>query len=100
MEIRNSLSTPSLPRRGKARLFTAKPKSVLPRSKLLEVGGSAVAGLALPMILSRRAQAAAEGPTGRRPKSVILILLTGGAAHQDTFDLKPEAPDGVRSDFT
>ncbi len=80
-------------------MFTASSNSALTRRKLLEVGSSAFAGLSLPMILSRRAQAAAEGPIGRRPKSVILILLTGGAAHQDTFDLKPEAPDGVRSDF-
>jgi len=35
----------------------------------------------------------------RRAKSVILILLTGGASQHDTFDLKPEAPDGIRGDF-
>ncbi len=28
-----------------------------------------------------------------------MIYLTGGPAHQDTFDLKPEAPDGVRGEF-
>lgn len=35
----------------------------------------------------------------RRAKSVILILLTGGASQHDTFDLKPEASDGIRGEF-
>src|SRR5947209_13973939 len=39
---------------------------------------------------------------GERPgkaKSVILLYLLGGAATQDMFDLKPDAPAGVRSEF-
>ncbi len=28
-----------------------------------------------------------------------MIYLTGGPAHQDTFDLKPDAPDGIRGEF-
>jgi hypothetical protein len=39
---------------------------------------------------------------GSRPgkaKSVILLYLLGGAATQDMFDLKPNAPSGVRSEF-
>ncbi len=35
----------------------------------------------------------------RQAKSVILILLTGGASQHDTFDLKPDAPDGIRGEF-
>ena len=30
---------------------------------------------------------------------MILILLTGGASQHDTFDLKPDAPDGIRGEF-
>jgi hypothetical protein len=40
--------------------------------------------------------------TGARPgraKSVILLYLQGGPATQDMFDLKPDAPDGIRSEF-
>jgi hypothetical protein len=40
--------------------------------------------------------------SNRRPgkaKSVILLYLLGGAATQDMFDLKPNAPVGVRSEF-
>src|SRR5437762_2777429 len=32
-------------------------------------------------------------------KSVMLLYLLGGAATQDMWDLKPTAPDGVRSEF-
>src|SRR5438309_3796732 len=45
-----------------------------------------------------------ESQSGRvtqpaRAKSVILLYLLGGAATQDMFDLKPHAPDGIRSAF-
>ncbi len=53
-----------------------------------------IAGLGRPAFAS---EAQAGGPP--RAKSVILILLTGGASHHDTFDLKPEAPEGIRGDF-
>src|SRR5205823_13800295 len=43
----------------------------------------------------------AGGPRARRgkAKSVLLLYLQGGPATQDMFDLKPDAPDGIRSDF-
>jgi hypothetical protein len=34
-----------------------------------------------------------------RAKSVVLIYLQGGPPTQDMFDLKPDAPDGIRSEF-
>ena len=41
--------------------------------------------------------------TGRRApgraKSVIVILLSGGLGQHDSFDMKPEAPDGIRGEF-
>ncbi|MBC8354031.1 MAG: DUF1501 domain-containing protein [Planctomycetes bacterium] len=40
--------------------------------------------------------AAADRPTA---KSVIFVFLTGGISHIDTFDMKPEAPDGIRGEF-
>ena len=42
---------------------------------------------------------AAEATTLRRAKAVILIYLPGGLAQHDSFDLKPDAPDGIRSEF-
>ena len=34
-----------------------------------------------------------------RAKSVVLIYLQGGPPTQDMFDLKPGAPEGIRSEF-
>lgn len=34
-----------------------------------------------------------------KAKSVILLFLVGGAATQDIWDLKPDAPVGIRSEF-
>lgn len=33
------------------------------------------------------------------PKSCILLWMTGGPSHIDTFDLKPDAPDDIRGEF-
>lgn len=64
------------------------------RRSFLQVGALAVGGLTLPRLLQ------AEARTGRSShKSVIMIYLSGGLAHQDTFDLKPNAPREVRGEF-
>jgi len=65
------------------------------RRSFLQIGGLAVGGLTLPDILR------AEQDLGRRSnhKSIIMVYLTGGLSHQDTFDLKPEAPEGIRGEF-
>lgn len=65
------------------------------RRSFLQVGALAMGGLALPDLL--RLEAAAGSAKSR--KSVILIYLTGGLAHQDTFDLKMDAPAEIRGEF-
>ena len=55
-------------------------------------------GAALP--LSRLLKAADENPRGDSGRSAILVFLGGGPAHQDTFDLKPEAPPEYRGQFS
>jgi hypothetical protein len=68
------------------------------RRSFLQLGGLAIGGLCLSDLL----QAEAHGATrSGRPshKSVIMVYLAGGLAHQDTFDLKPDAPAGVRGEF-
>src|SRR6185437_15030942 len=65
------------------------------RRSFLKLGGLAMGGLALPDLL--RAEASAG--VGRSHRSVIMVYLTGGLAHQDTFDLKPQAPAEVRGEF-
>src|SRR5580700_1311294 len=32
-------------------------------------------------------------------KAVILLYMTGGPAQQETFDPKPDAPEGTRGEF-
>ncbi|MDA1054029.1 MAG: DUF1501 domain-containing protein [Planctomycetota bacterium] len=41
------------------------------------------------------------GVAAERPvtKSVIFVFLTGGISHIDTFDMKLDAPDGIRGEF-
>ncbi|MGE0607112.1 MAG: DUF1501 domain-containing protein [Pirellulales bacterium] len=67
----------------------------LPRRQFLRAGSLAMGGLTLPHLL--RAEAAAGG--GQPHKSIIMVYLSGGLAHQDSFDLKPDAPAEVRGEF-
>ena len=65
----------------------------LSRRSFLKVGSLAMGGLALPQLLR------AEERSGKSHKSVIMVYLSGGLAHQDTFDLKPSAPPEIRGEF-
>ncbi|QDV38828.1 DUF1501 domain-containing protein [Tautonia plasticadhaerens] len=65
------------------------------RRSFLKIGGLAMGGLGLPHLL--RAEQAAG--VGRSHKAVIMVYLSGGLSHQDTFDLKPEAPEEIRGEF-
>ena len=58
------------------------------RRSFLQVGSLAVGGLSLADLFA--AEAASKTPTQVRHKSVIMVYLSGGMPHQDTFDLKPE----------
>lgn len=72
----------------------------LPRRQLLTAGGMAGFGLTLPRWLAAQDQAAAELPAAMSTaKSVIFLYQFGGPSHVDTFDMKPLAPDGTRSQF-
>ena len=64
------------------------------RRSFLKIGSLAMGGLALPQLLEAEARAGSP-----RNKSVIMVYLSGGLAHQDTFDLKPSAPAEVRGEF-
>ncbi len=67
----------------------------LSRRTFLQVGGLALGGLSLPDILRAEAASGAQNPH----KAVIMIYLTGGPPHQDTVDLKPDAPSEIRGEF-
>ncbi len=65
------------------------------RRSFLQVGGLALGGLTLPNLLRAEARSGAK----KSDRSVIMVYLSGGLAHQDTFDLKPSAPKEVRGEF-
>ncbi len=67
----------------------------LTRRSFLQIGGLAVGGLTLADLLRAEQRAGA----GTSHRSVIMVYLTGGLAHQDTFDLKPNAPSELRGEF-
>jgi hypothetical protein len=63
------------------------------RRNFLQVGALAAGGTLFPAALP----AASRGRLGH--KAVIMVYLSGGISHQDTFDLKPDAPKEVRGEF-
>jgi hypothetical protein len=71
----------------------------LTRRETLKAGAlSLLSGFTLPSLL--RAEAArASGTRPGKAKNVILLYLLGGAATQDMYDLKPNAPSEVRGEF-
>lgn len=74
-------------RRGAARLT---------RRQLLEIGSLGAMGITLPRLLRAEAERAAPQP---RADACVLIFLNGGPSHLDMWDMKPEAPDGIRGEF-
>lgn len=65
------------------------------RREFLQVGGLGLAGLTLADVF--RGQAAAT--TTRKVRSVIQLFMWGGPSQHETFDLKPNAPEGIRGIF-
>jgi len=73
--------------------------TVFSRRSMLKAGLAGLAGLSFPDLLRIRAQAASQGSPMGRNKSVILLWMTGGPSHIDTWDVKPDAPQEIRGPF-
>src|SRR5262249_25510071 len=71
----------------------------LTRREWLRVGGLGAAGLLLPDLLRARATAQVGRGSFGRARSCIVCFLFGAPAHQDIWDLKPDAPVDVRGEF-
>lgn len=79
------------------------------RREFLQVGFSGLLSLSGLDFLRSQASGASvpKGQTGRvmsdlrssKVKHVIIVFQTGAPSHVDTFDLKPEAPEGIRGSF-
>ncbi len=76
---------------------TTFPDHSLPtRRTALRAGSLGMLGLSLSKLFAAE-QSAKKLPV--RAKSVIFLYQFGGPSHVDTFDMKPDAPDGIRSKF-
>jgi hypothetical protein len=66
------------------------------RREALRVGGAGLFGASLPML---QAAEAAQDQRDAKAKSVIFVFPFGGPSQLETFDMKPEAPSGIRGPF-
>src|SRR3990170_3181734 len=69
-----------------------RPASSLDRRTFLVAGGLSLLG-------AGRAVSAAPSLGRKVAKSAIMIWLSGGASHIDTWDMKPDAPADYRGLF-
>ena len=80
-----------------------RPSLETRRDAMLRLGQLGAGAMSLPGLLAaQQSQAAVQPAAGNRrgkAKSCILVYLWGGPPQQDMFDLKPDAPTGIRSEF-
>ncbi len=70
------------------------------RREMLRVGALMPLGLSLPGLLAaREAAGGVSGGSFGRAKRCLMLFMWGGPAHQDLWDMKPDAPDSVRGEF-
>jgi hypothetical protein len=68
------------------------------RRDFLKIGAGGLFGLTLPQLLGLEARAERSGRP-RKANAAILLWLAGGPATIDMWDLKPDAPEGIRGEF-
>lgn len=74
--------------------------TLVSRRGVLKAGLAGMAGLSLGDLLRARSQAAESGRPMPGNKSVILLWMTGGPSHIDTWDVKPQMPKEIRGPFS
>jgi hypothetical protein len=67
------------------------------RRNFLRLGALGLGGLTLTDLCRLKAQGSVEPQSGH--KAAIMIFLSGGPSHTDTFDMKPHAPVEFRGEF-
>src|SRR5688500_13502478 len=68
------------------------------RRVAIQAGAVGLLGLGMNHAAALQAEAASSGRASPA-RSVIYIFLSGGLAQHDSFDPKPDAPDGIRGEF-
>lgn len=72
------------------------------RDAMMRLGQMGLGALTLPQLLraeSDRREARRSTSSSSKAKACILVYLWGGPPQHDTFDLKPNAPEGIRGLF-
>jgi uncharacterized protein (DUF1501 family) len=69
------------------------------RRHLLKAGGIGALTMALPGTIAANVDVERGMRGSATERSCIFILLCGGPAHLDTWDLKPDAPDEIRGPY-
>lgn len=83
-------------------LFPRHSDRCLSRRSLLRLWSMAVSGLALPHMFAAAQGASTEAMESDRKgkaKNCIYIFLCGGPSQPDLWDMKPDAPVGIKSAF-
>src|SRR3989442_2877906 len=68
------------------------------RRELLQLGTLSLFDVGLSDLLRLEAQAARPVPQRARAKAGVFIFQSGGPSQHETFDPKPDAPDGIRGE--
>ncbi|MFN0055621.1 MAG: DUF1501 domain-containing protein [Planctomycetales bacterium] len=71
---------------------------LLGRRELLRVGGLSLFGAGLADLLRLEGEGSIRSRSARA-RSVVFIFQQGGPSQFETFDPKPEAPDGIRGEY-
>src|ERR1700733_5742331 len=69
------------------------------RRTAVQAGAVGLLGLGMNHVQALRAAASDDAPKKASAKSCIYIFLSGGLAQHESFDLKPDAPIGIRGEF-
>ncbi len=77
--------------------FGSGPAGSMSRRAFLNVGAMGFGGLTLPRLLELRANGAI--PAEKRHKAVIMVFLSGGPSHLDSYDMKPDLQAEFRGEF-
>jgi hypothetical protein len=69
------------------------------RDAMIRLGQLGLGAFTLPGLLQQETTQGATGGQRRKAKSCIYVFLWGGPPQQDLWDMKPDAPQGIRSLF-
>jgi hypothetical protein len=73
--------------------------TLVSRRQLLQAGAIGGLSMALPGLVTAQVDAGRSLGRGAAEKSCIFVWLCGGPSHLDTWDLKPDAPEGIRGPY-